>query len=130
MRRILVYLIPIVLLGGLIVWRLGVNARDKRAQVQAASARKKAPPVVRIAPAVVRNIVHAFDGIGDVEAPADVKVGPKVTGRLIWLEVREGAPVRRGQVLARLDPSQIQASINQQRANVGSAQANANNAEV
>src|SRR5207248_2857583 len=122
--------IPLVLLGGLIIWRLRVNARDKASQIQAASARKKAAPAVRVAPAVVRDIVHAFEGIGDVEAPADVKVGPKVTGRLIYLELREGAHVKMGQVLARLDPAEIQAAINQQRANVGSAEANANNAQI
>jgi membrane fusion protein (multidrug efflux system) len=129
MKRLAV-LIPAALLVGLIIWRFSVNRHDKAAQVEAANARKRAPANVQVAPAVVRDIVHTFQGVGDVEAPSDVKIAPKVTGRLDYLEVREGTPVKRGQILVRIDPSQAQAAVNQQQAAVESARANLNNAEV
>jgi membrane fusion protein (multidrug efflux system) len=129
MKRLTI-LIPAALLVGLIIWRFAVNRHDKASQVEAANARKRAPANVRVAPAVVRDIVHIFQGVGDVEAPSDVKIAPKVTGRLDFLEVREGAPVTKGQVLARIDPSQAQAAVNQQQAVVDSARANLNNAEI
>jgi len=130
MRRRLAIIIPAILLAVLVVWRLGVNQRDKSAQLQAASARKKAPANVQVATAQVRDIVHLFQGVAEVEAPADVRIAPKVTGRLDYLQVREGDRVTRGEVLARIDPSQVQALVNQQQAAVESARSNAINAQV
>lgn len=130
MKQRLLILVPLGLLAGLIAWRLIVNKNDKTAQVEASSARKKAAATVRVAIAARRDIVHTFQGIGEVEAPADVRIAPKVTGRLDYLEVREGAPVTKGQVLARIDPSQAQAAVNQQQAAVESAHANLVNAEI
>ncbi|HZO87018.1 MAG TPA: efflux RND transporter periplasmic adaptor subunit [Chthonomonadaceae bacterium] len=130
MRRIIYFLIPALALGGLVIWRFLQNKHQQALQAQAASARRHAPPIVRVAPAIVRDIVHIFQGVGNVEAPFDVRVAPKVTGRLVYLQVREGAPVTRGEVLARLDASEIQAAINQQQAVVESAQASLVNAQV
>src|SRR5689334_988314 len=129
MRRIAYFLIPALVLGGLIIWRVTQNKREKAIQVQAASARKNAPANVRVTTAVKRDIVHAFQGVGNVEAPFEVRVAPKTTGRLDYLQVREGAQVKRGQVLARLDPSQVQAALSQQQATIATAQANLVNAQ-
>src|SRR5207244_9816728 len=68
--------------------------------------------------------VHTYEGVGNVESPADVRIGSKVTGRLVYLQAREGDRVARGQVLARIDSSQVMAAVNQQQAVVASAQAN------
>lgn len=121
MKRLIYIGIPVLLLFGLLAWRYGQNATAKRQQAQAASARKNAPPEVRVAPAVVRDIVHSFSGIASVTAPQNVPVAPKVTGLVTYLQVREGTPVHRGEVLARLDPREIQASVNQQESAVAEA---------
>src|SRR5689334_12109589 len=130
MRRFIYILIPAIALGGLVTWRFVQNKRQQTEQERAAKARKNAPLNVRVASAVVRDIVHLFQGAGNVESPADVAISPKVTGRLDFLQVREGHPISKGQVIARLDPSQVQASVNQQQAAVVSAQANLTNAQV
>jgi RND family efflux transporter MFP subunit len=130
MRQRLAYIIPAAILAALIVWRLGVNRSEKSAQVEAASARKKSVPNVQVATAQVRDILHLFQGVAEVEAPADVRIAPKITGRLDYLQVREGDSVTRGEVLARIDPSQAQAAVNQQQAAVESARANVENAQV
>src|SRR5579871_2174563 len=114
MKRLAYFLIPALVLAGLIVWRFTENKHKQTIQVQAANARKKAPVSVRVSPATVRDIVHLFQAVGNVESPADVRIAAKVTGRLDYLNVREGAHVTRGEVLARIDPSEAQAALNQQ----------------
>ncbi|HLV80522.1 MAG TPA: efflux RND transporter periplasmic adaptor subunit [Chthonomonadaceae bacterium] len=130
MRRFLYILIPALVLASLIAWRIVQNRQQQAAQAKMAQARKNAPPLVRAAPVVERDIVHAFQGIANVQSPRMVNISPKVTGQLIYLQARPGARVTKGEVIARLDPSEIQASIAQQQANVTSAQANLNNAVV
>jgi RND family efflux transporter MFP subunit len=122
MKRLLYFLIPAIALGTLITWRFVQNKHQQELQTQAANARKNAPPLVRVAPAVVRDILHEFVGVADVQSPFDVPIGAKVTGRLDYLQVRIGDPVKQGEVLARIDPSEVQAAVNQQQAAVAEAQ--------
>src|SRR5881227_3612641 len=99
MKRLLYLLIPALFIAGLIVWRLVQNNHQKSIQLQAASQRKRAAPNVRVAPAVVRDIVHEFQGVSNVQSPFDVQISAKVTGRVTYLRVREGDPVTRGEIL-------------------------------
>jgi RND family efflux transporter MFP subunit len=122
MKRLLYVLIPALVLGGLIAWRFQQNTAKKQEQDKAAQARKTAAPSVNVAVATVRDIVHTFEGVGSVEAPFNVKISPKVTGRIDFLQVREGDAVKAGDVLARIDPSQVQALVAQQQAAVAEAQ--------
>jgi RND family efflux transporter MFP subunit len=46
----------------------------------------------------------------------DVKLSPKTNGRIEYLEVNEGDRVQAGQVLVRLDPSEIDAEVTRARA--------------
>ncbi|QID19582.1 efflux RND transporter periplasmic adaptor subunit [Nitrogeniibacter mangrovi] len=50
-------------------------------------------------------------GIGTVEAQRSYAVGPTAPGRLLSVEADVGDPVRRGQVLARLDPVDLDARV-------------------
>jgi membrane fusion protein (multidrug efflux system) len=130
MRRILYIAVPLIVLVGVIVWRVIENHRQAADQARAAKARKSAAPVVSVATAVARDIVHEFQSVGNVESTSDVRIAPKVTGRVDYLTVREGDPVTRGEILARMDPSEIQASIRQQQANNTSAEATLANAQI
>lgn len=121
MKRWIYILVPAVALFSLIGWRFFQNKKDKAQQNQAAAARKNAPPNVRLAPAIVRDIRHVFQGVGDVEAPFSVRISPKVTGLLTYLPYREGAHVTPGEVLARIDPATIEATVRQQQAAVAEA---------
>ncbi|HND40614.1 MAG TPA: biotin/lipoyl-binding protein, partial [Accumulibacter sp.] len=81
---------------------------------------------------------------GYVVAQRRASVASKGTGRLIELRVREGSPVRQGELIGRLDASDVQAAllvaqaaitqaaagVRQAEANVEQAQAEAANAEV
>ena len=130
MKRLLYVLIPAVVLGGLIAWRFQQNTAAKKQLDKTAQARKTAAPSVNVGTATVRDIVHTFEGIGSVEAPFNVKISPKVTGRLDFLQVREGDAVKAGDVLARIDPSQVQAVVAQQQAAVAEAQSRLTQAAI
>jgi RND family efflux transporter MFP subunit len=60
---------------------------------------------------------------GYVVAQRRAAVASKATGRLVWLNVREGSQVKQGEVLARLDASDVQAAIAQAQAGIRQAEA-------
>src|SRR5438034_9648196 len=122
MKRWILVLVPLLLLGALIGWRLHEKTVAAAAQSQMRTARMKAAPVVAVAAAQVRDIVPTFEAVGGIEAPFNVKIACKATGRIEFLEVREGDRVTQGQVLVRIDPSEIQAQVGQQQAAVAGAE--------
>src|SRR5437899_4401739 len=118
MKRWLLVLVPLLVLGWLIGWRVHEKTVQAAAQTQMRAARMKAVPVVAVAAARVRDIVPTFESVGSVEAPFNVKIASKVTGRIDYLQVREGDRVVRGQVLVRIDPAEIEAQVRQQQASL------------
>lgn len=81
---------------------------------------------VRVAVATRRSVDGAqpiLSAAGYVIARHQVEVASKITGRIVSLEVREGDIVRQGQVIARLDHSEISAQVLQAQANLAAAQA-------
>ena len=67
------------------------------------------------------TLLHAT---GYVVAQRKAAVGSKATGRLEWLGVLEGSPVKKGEIIARLESRDVSAALDQARANVQVAQAN------
>lgn len=122
MKRWILVLLPLLLLGALIGWRLYDKTVAAAAQNQMRTARMKAPPVVAVASARVRDIVPTFEAVGGVEAPFNVRIASKTAGRIDFLQVREGDRVTQGQVVARIDQSEIQAQVRQQQAAVSEAE--------
>src|SRR5689334_18861448 len=123
MKRWILILLMFAVILGLVGWRLAAKTGEARMLADGRAAAAKAAPPVTVAPVVARDIVRTFTGVGTVEAPFSVKIAPKVSGRLDYLQVREGAEVKEGEVLARIDPSQIQAQLSAQQAAVAEAQA-------
>jgi HlyD family secretion protein len=81
---------------------------------------------VRYATAAVErgDIVEVVGATGAVQAVTTVQVGSQVSGTIQSLYADFNSTVRKGQVLARLDPSIFQARVEQARANLISARAN------
>ena len=84
-----------------------------------------APPVVR----PVKTITVAGFGECEITFPATIEAGEKVLmsfrvpGRIIELPVREGQELKKGQLIARLDPKDYQIAVNQARAEYNKAEA-------
>lgn len=73
---------------------------------------------------------EVFAWPGTVSAKTVAQVAPKLPGRILEITVRTGDKVKRGQVLARLDDSEIQARLGQARAALTAAEAEAGRART
>ncbi len=63
--------------------------------------------------------------IGVVDG-TEVIISPQIAGRMIRLNVDEGSEVKKGDLIAELDPSELQAALAQDDANIGSLEAKVN----
>lgn len=74
------------------------------------------PATVLVAPAERGTVVDAIYAAGSVEPTVMLPIAPRVGGRLAERHVDEGAAVRKGQVLARLDDADLTGAVDEQRA--------------
>ncbi len=72
-----------------------------------------APVPVTVVPVVRENVPVYLTALGTVQALNTITVNPQVGGQLLSLDFTEGQPVKKGQVLARIDPRTYQASYDQ-----------------
>jgi RND family efflux transporter MFP subunit len=87
-----------------------------------------ANPAVEVDTAVVSRVYPSqsftlLNASGYVVAQRKAAVASKATGRLEWLGVEEGSPVRTGEVIARLENRDVLAASDQAVAGVNSAKA-------
>ncbi|OFW06797.1 MAG: hypothetical protein A3H96_14120 [Acidobacteria bacterium RIFCSPLOWO2_02_FULL_67_36] len=86
--------------------------------------RKNTPePVVTTLQVTRGDIADVVQATGTLEAVTTVQVGTQVSGIVQELYADYNKIVRKGQVIARLDPSLLQTQVEQQRANVTRSQA-------
>lgn len=72
------------------------------------------PPVpVTVVPVARQNVPVYLTALGTVQALNTVTVNPQVGGQLLSLDFTEGQPVKKGQVLAQIDPRTYQAAYDQ-----------------
>lgn len=121
MKRLVVGILSLLVLFGLIGWRLMQKRQETAAMASQGAARAKAAPQVAVGQAAVRELVSVFEGTGNLEAPLDVKIAAKVSGRIEFLTVNEGDAVHRGQVLVRINAAQIEAGVRQAEAALSEA---------
>src|SRR5262250_1561337 len=70
------------------------------------------------------DIVDTVGATGTLQAVTTVQVGSQVSGNISFLGADFNSIVKKGQVIARLDPSLFDAQLQQTRANLSQAQAN------
>jgi HlyD family secretion protein len=75
------------------------------------------------------DVVVSISATGTLNADTTVQVGSQVSGRIARILVDFNSVVRRGQLLAQLDPTFLDAALNQAKAGVARAQATLNQAE-
>jgi len=69
------------------------------------------------------EIIDTVGSTGTLQAVTTVQVGSQVSGNISWLGADFNSIVKKGQVIARLDPSLFQAQVDQANANLVKAQA-------
>ena len=87
-------------------------------------------PEVRTAPVTRGDVVDAVQATGTLEAVTTVQVGTQVGGIVQELYADFNSIVKKGQVIARLDPTILDTQIEQQRANVTRSEADLDRLKV
>ena len=113
MRRWILAAIGVLLVAGTI-WFVRRSGRQQPAPAGAAQAQQRPVPVVT-AQVQQRDLSIYLDGLGTVIAAKTITVRPQVDGRLDSVNFREGQVVRRGEVLAQIDPRPFQVQLEQGR---------------
>src|SRR5438128_4230621 len=92
--------------------------------------RRNGPEVqVQTTPVSRGDIIDTVGATGTLQAVTTVQVGSQVSGNIQWLGADFNSIVKKGQVIARLDPSLFDAQLQQIRANLTQARANLTKAQ-
>jgi HlyD family secretion protein len=87
-------------------------------------ARRTAPLAFETVPADRGPVVARVTASGTLSALVTVQVGSQVSGRIQSISVDFNSRVKRGQVIARIDPQLFEAAVEQARANLQAAEGN------
>jgi len=92
----------------------------------------EAPPAVPVIATTVQqqNFPIVLTGIGNVTALNTATVRSMVTEQIISVDFKDGQFVKKGELLAQLDPSTLQAQLDQAEANLDRDQAHLQNAQI
>ena len=131
-KTLLVVLFAVLVLAGA-GWRI-VAARRAQQLAQQQAVAQKAQPVVELAASDVvraqsRDLQRGLPVSGSLRAVDSAFVKARAAGELLGLGLREGDPVRAGQVVARIDPAEGQARLKQAQEQADAAKAQIDIAE-
>ncbi len=110
MKRTIIALVVLAALGA---GGAALYARRDRTEMQ-----------VNTTPIGRGDIIDTVGATGTLQAMTTVQVGSQVSGNIEWLGADFNSIVKRGQVIARLDPSLFDAQLQQVQANLAQARAN------
>lgn len=92
---------------------------------------------VTVEEAVTKSIVETVSANGKIQPETEVKISPDVSGEVVELLVQEGAQVKKGDLLARIDPKiyasnydRILAGLNSQKAALANSKARVSQVEA
>ncbi|MFT3870660.1 MAG: efflux RND transporter periplasmic adaptor subunit [Nibricoccus sp.] len=108
--------------GGLIVLGLVVIAVGAGAYVFIGKNSAKPPEVVTIAISK-GDVIQSVTATGVLQAPTSVDVSSQISGQIKELNVDYNQPVKKGDVLARIDPATYESRLRQAEANLASVTA-------
>ncbi|MGE0719165.1 MAG: efflux RND transporter periplasmic adaptor subunit [Alphaproteobacteria bacterium] len=134
MRRVLRWLVGLLVVAAIaagIAYVLTGRGPPASTQRPSRSAMMGGGPIPVLAQQVRRTDVPIrLDAVGTVQALNTVTVRPQVEGQLIWIGFREGQDVRKGDLLAQIDPATFKAALDQAEAKKSQDQANLANARL
>jgi membrane fusion protein, multidrug efflux system len=122
--RIAALAVALVVVAGL-VWYFARGADKPAAPAAAQSA-----PAVGVRAVTKRGVSQSFEFVGRIKAIDKVEVRARVEGFLEKVLFREGQDVKAGDLLYQIEKVQFDAQVQQAKANLASAEAEATNAEL
>jgi RND family efflux transporter MFP subunit len=96
-------------------------ACSRSKEVQAATSKAPEPPSVAVAAAETRRIDRSISVTGSLSADESVTISPEVQGRVKAIYFDFGQPVRKGQVVAEIDPAEYQIQLERSKATLAQA---------
>lgn len=108
--------IALVVIVVIVLAVVGVSVLHKSSASKPAAGKAgadAAPVPVTVVPVAKQNVPIYLTAQGTVQALNTVTVSPQVGGKLLSLNFTEGKPVKKGDVLAQIDPRTYQASYDQ-----------------
>jgi multidrug efflux system membrane fusion protein len=114
-RRFVIFgLLLAVLVGAGLATYFVTDGRAKEGK----NSKAKGPPPVPVTVAAVQQqtVPVRLHAIGNVEAFSTVAVKARVGGQILEVNFREGQPVKKGEILFRIDPRQAEANALRDRA--------------
>ncbi len=102
-----------------------------KANIRKDEAANTPPPAVDVttATAIKRDLPRFFEATGSLAGDQQTDVAPQTSGKVVAVGVDIGSPVRRGQMLVRLDDAELKLRVEQAAAQVQQAKANVRQAE-
>jgi len=119
----------VLALGGAIIFTRARKAAVAGAAPAESAALARPVPVV-VAQASNRDVPVFLDGLGNAVPLVTVTVRPQVDGPLLSVLFQEGQQVKKGDLLARIDPRPFAIQLHQAQAALARDQAQAKNAKV
>ena len=96
----------------------------QRNAVQGGAAGPARPPSVESAKVELTKLTDDTQAVGSLKSRQGVTLRPEVSGRITQLNFKDGAPVRKGQLLVQFDDQLQLAQVKQSQAELSIAQAN------
>ncbi len=129
MRKTLVLLLILAAVGAAI-WKIRANRQAQQAEAQKMVAAADRPVPISSTPVLQKTMPIYLSALGTVTAYNTVTVRSRVDGQLLRVNFREGQTVRKGELLAEIDPRPYQAALGQAQGQLVKDQANAKNADA
>jgi len=85
---------------------------------------KKSEPVFRTEKAGIGDVVTTVTATGTINPVTTVEVGTQVSGTIKEIFVDFNSPVKKGQLIAQIDPSTLEAQVEQSKASLAQVKAN------
>ena len=127
-KWVLLLLVLLAVAGA--VWKIRSNTREQAAQSQKTAAAADRPTPVQVLAVQQRTMPIYQTALGTVTAYYTVDIRSRVDGQLLQVAVREGQAVRKGQVLAEIDPKPYLAAQAQAEGQLTRDQATLQNASA
>ena len=110
-RRILAIGIVLIAIAAALYYLFSPSAPQQRRGGRFAAG--EGPVPVLVAPAARADVPVYLDAVGTIKALNTVTVRPQVDGKLLSVNFKEGDDIKKGDVLAKIDPVIYQAQLNQ-----------------
>ncbi len=127
--KILLLLALLICVGAFISWRSSAKKTQAASAAQADAATRRAVPVVTSV-AEKRDLPVYLEGLGSVTAFNTVTVKSRVDGELTEIHFKEGQEVKKGDLLAVIDPRPFQVALSQAQATLARDQAQLSDAKL